>query len=59
MEKIQCFKIYDWAGNDLSKHHGTFSSFEEAWDYIFGEMTDKLNLKEDDYQEYYVCVTIN
>lgn len=52
MKKI--FKIYDWAGNDLSRFHGTFETFEDAWDYIFGEMTDKLNLTEDDYQEYYV-----
>jgi len=47
------FKIFDWAGNELYKH-GTFETFEDAWDYILGEMTDKLNLKEEDYQEYQV-----
>ncbi len=47
------FIIEDWAGNHLSKH-GTFPSFEEAWDYILGEMTDKLGLEDEDYGEYYV-----
>ncbi len=45
--------IQDWAGNVLSSH-GEFNSFEEAWEYILGEMTDKLNLTEEDYQEYFV-----
>lgn len=48
------YKIYDWAGNDLSQYHGTFKTFEDAWDYILGEMTDNLSLTEEDYQEYYV-----
>lgn len=48
------YKIYDWAGNDLTAWHGTFHTFEDAWDYIMGEMTDKLNLTESDYQEYQV-----
>lgn len=46
--------IEDWAGNDLTKFHGEFPSFEDAWEYIMGEMTDKLKLNEEDYQEYYV-----
>lgn len=49
------FKIYDWAGNDLTYAHGLFKTFQDAWDYIVGDMTDKLKLNEDDYQEYYVC----
>lgn len=32
----------------------TFKSFEAAWDYIFGELTDRLKLTEEDYQEYWV-----
>jgi hypothetical protein len=48
------FRILDWAGNDLSDFHGTFKTFEDAWDYILGEMTDKLDLTEEDYQEYQV-----
>lgn len=48
------FKIYDWAGNDLTHWHGTFDSFEDAWDYILGDMTDNLGLTEEDYQEYFV-----
>lgn len=50
----QVYKIYDWAGNDLSVHHGCFKTFDDAWNYIYGEMTDKLGLSEEDYQEYYV-----
>lgn len=37
------YKIYDWAGNDLSSYHGTFKTFDDAWSYIYGEMTDKLD----------------
>jgi hypothetical protein len=47
------FAIFDWAGNRLTRW-GEFPSFEEAWDYIFGDMTDILKLKEEDYQEYFV-----
>lgn len=47
------FVIFDWAGNHLSAH-GSFRSFEEGWDYILGEMTDRLSLTEEDYGEYYV-----
>lgn len=48
------FKIFDWAGNDLTQWHGTFKTYEDSWDYIFGDMTDKLKLTEEDYQEFYV-----
>lgn len=48
------FAIYDWAGNELWMH-GRFYSFEAAWDYILGEMTDMLRLQEEDYSEYFVC----
>lgn len=48
------FRIFDCAGNDLTQWHGTFKTFDDAWDYILGEMTDKLSLTEEDYQEYFV-----
>lgn len=54
MGRSKRYKIYDWAGNDLSSHHGTFKTFDDAWAYIHGEMTDKLGLTDDDYQEYHV-----
>lgn len=47
------FIIQDWAGNVLDSH-GSFETFEDAWDYILGEMTDALGLTEEDYGEYYV-----
>jgi hypothetical protein len=47
------YMIYDWAGNCLDIY-GTFNSFEDAWDYIMGDMTDKLGLTEEDFQEYEV-----
>lgn len=46
------FKIYDWAGNRIGLK--SFKTFEDAWDYILGDLTDKLSLVEEDYQEYYV-----
>jgi hypothetical protein len=51
--KQQIFVIFDWAGNEL-KMYGTFETFEEAWEYIQGELTDLINLSEDDYSEYEV-----
>lgn len=47
------FAIFDWAGTRLSRW-GTFTTFEDAWDWILGEMTDDLSLTEEDYQEYEV-----
>ena len=60
--------IKDWAGNVLQytgrfnfSAYGAytgapmeFESFEEAWEYIMGELTDRLNLDERDYGEYSV-----
>jgi hypothetical protein len=60
--------IQDWAGNTI-QHNGVFNrgaygrelgvpmefdSFEAGWDYILGELADKWNLTEEDFQEYYV-----
>jgi hypothetical protein len=48
------------AAMELSKRIGgcgpvhTFPSFEDAWDFIYCDLTDKLKLTEEDYQEYYV-----
>lgn len=47
------FIIYDWAGNSLFSH-GSFKTFDDAWEYILGEMTDKLGLTEEDYDDYFV-----
>ena len=47
------YAIFDWTGNRLSKW-GVFDSFEDGWEFILGDMTDKLSLTEEDYQEYYV-----
>lgn len=52
------FIIQDWAGNHLCQNL-EFPSFEDAWDYILGELTDTLGLNEDDYQEYYVYEVTN
>jgi hypothetical protein len=47
------FKIYDWACNDVLPHM-TFDTFEDAWEYILGDLTDLAGLTDVDYQEYYV-----
>lgn len=47
------FIIQDWAGNVLLNGK-TFKTFDDAWGYILGEMTDALGLTEEDYSEYYV-----
>lgn len=47
------FIIKDWTGNVLLNGR-TFATFEDAWDYIFGDLTDALGLTEEDYSEYYV-----
>jgi hypothetical protein len=46
------YMIYDWADNLISKK--TFKTFESAWHYILGDLTERLKLAEDDYQEYFV-----
>jgi hypothetical protein len=45
------YQIYNWAGNRIGNL--SFETAEDAWDYILGDLTDKLNLSEEDYQEYY------
>ena len=45
--------IEDWYGNKLMIH-GDFKTFQDAWDYIRGDMTEKYKLTEEDYQEYFV-----
>ena len=52
MAKVKQFIIQDWAGNVL-ENGMTFASFEDAWDHILGDMTDRLGLTEDDYSKYY------
>lgn len=49
------FKIYDWAGNELTRW-GSFNTFDDGWDFILGELTDLLQLTEDDYSEYFVLI---
>lgn len=44
--------IVDWAGNRITSLQ--FKTFEDGWDYIWGDLTNRLGLQEDDYQEYYV-----
>lgn len=52
-ERKYRFYIYDWAFNPI-RPHLSFATFDDGWDYILGELTDDLNLEEDDYQEYQV-----
>ena len=47
------FIITDWTSREICNGM-TFETFEDAWDYILGDLTDRLSLTEDDYQEYYV-----
>lgn len=47
------FKIYDWAGNSIIPEK-SFKTFQDAWDYILGELTDELGLTEEDYDDYFV-----
>ena len=45
------FKIIDWAGNDLTYHHGIFDSFEDAEDHLSEFLGDNYGT---DRGEYYV-----
>lgn len=36
-----------------------FNSFEDAWDFIHGELTERIGLMEEDYQEYEVRKSTN
>ena len=47
------FKIFDWAHNPI-KPDMTFRTFEDAWAYIKGPLTEEIGLTEEDYQEYFV-----
>jgi hypothetical protein len=49
------FYIYDWAMNPI-RQQLSFNTFDDAWDYIQGELTDELNLTDEDYQEYQVLM---
>lgn len=46
------YYIYDWAGNELWRH-GSFSSFEDGWDYIMEHWEN-----EEDHQDLYVLEKI-
>lgn len=51
------YKIYDWAGNDLTDHFGVFKTFDDAWDAIREYLADqKLDDKsyDDHLGEYWV-----
>jgi hypothetical protein len=52
------YKVFDWAGNDLSDYYGTFSSFEEAWEAIYKRLENEEN-PEEYYQEYQVLQTLS
>lgn len=60
------FIIQDWAGNEIGLKNSNgitvfeeFETFEDAWNYILGELTDRLGLTEEDYQEYYVVPKVD
>ena len=40
------WKIFDWAGNDLTGFYGTFESFEDAWDILFDRFESEDDLGE-------------
>lgn len=55
-ETKTAFKIKDWAGNTLFKGK-TFSSFEDAWGYIYEHdpIPEPIEENEDHYyDDYYV-----
>jgi hypothetical protein len=43
------YKVYDWAGNDLTGFYGVFDDFEDAWGAI-----REANPNEEDWQEFHV-----
>ncbi len=47
------YTIQDWAGN-LIEPDKSFKTFDDAWDFIRKELTNRLNLQDEDYQEYVV-----
>lgn len=50
------FIIKDWADNDLTYYHGTFTSFEEAESHLDVWLGDNY---ETDRQEYYITEVNN
>ena len=44
------YKVYDWAGNDLTSFYGVFNGFEEAWGAI-RDNCKKHAKNEEDYEE--------
>lgn len=54
--KSETWIIKDWAGNDLTPHHGTFASFDDAEEALSVFLGDSY---ETDRGEYVVCQKIN
>jgi hypothetical protein len=44
------YKIFDWAGNDLTSHFGTFSDFQSAWEAIHDYVSDQTQ-DENEFEE--------
>jgi hypothetical protein len=49
MNKPKQYRVYDWAGNDLTSFYGTFEHFEDAWGAVRENIPD-----EESWQEFYV-----
>ena len=54
------YKVYDWAGNDLTNTFGTFNDFEDAWMGVREEVEnylksiDSLDTIDEELGEYQV-----
>lgn len=47
--KAKKYRVYDWAGNDLTSFYGEFEDFEDAWGAI------RENIPDSSYwDEFYV-----
>lgn len=51
------YAVYDWAGNLIEC--GPFKTFDDGWDFIVGELTDRLGLTEEDYEDYQVLKVVH
>ena len=51
--KTKKWRIIDWAGNDLTYHHGLFDSFEEGEEALYVFLGNNY---ETDRQEYFIEV---
>ena len=51
MKKENVWIIEDWTGKDLSYHHGTFKSFDDAEQALSEFLNDAY---ETDRQEYFI-----